>query len=123
MPEERIRGSYGDVIKLCFGNLLRISIVGLLFFAFAFVACDRLPDAAAAHSARTRDDALTAEAASYFLSMDPDDMGVAPQHVAAVSCCLLDAPQAPQTLHIRRALKVAGPSPSDLNVAQLRNVP
>ena len=43
-----------------------------------------------------RDDALTAEAASYFLSMDPDDMGVAPQHVAAVSCCLLDAPQAPQ---------------------------
>ena len=84
MPEERIRGSYGDVIKLCFGNLLRISIVGLLFFAFAFVACDRLPDAAAAHSARTRDDALTAEAASYFLSMDPDDMGVAPQHVAAV---------------------------------------
>ena len=50
-----------------------------------------------------RDDALTAEAASYFLSMDPDDMGVAPQHVAAVSCCLLDAPQAPQTLHIRRA--------------------
>jgi hypothetical protein len=31
-----------------------------------------------------RDDALTAKAASHFLSKDPDDMGVAPQHVDAV---------------------------------------
>lgn len=31
-----------------------------------------------------RDDALVAEAASFFLSMDPEDMGVAPQHAAAV---------------------------------------
>jgi hypothetical protein len=31
-----------------------------------------------------RDDAVIAEAASFFLSMDPEDMGVAPQHSAAV---------------------------------------
>ncbi len=31
-----------------------------------------------------RDDALIAEAASFFLSMDPEDMGVATQHAAAV---------------------------------------
>jgi hypothetical protein len=32
----------------------------------------------------SRDDALIAEAASFFLSMDPEDMGVAPGHAAAV---------------------------------------
>ena len=32
----------------------------------------------------TRDDALIAEAASFFLSMDPEDMGVASGHAAAV---------------------------------------
>ncbi len=32
----------------------------------------------------SRDDALIAEAASFFLSMDPEDMGVAAQHAAAV---------------------------------------